>query len=133
MQRKHLFLIVSAISAIVGISLIFYAATKIEPAQIRIRDITSEMVGSSVTAAGFITLKTVHPDGHIFLTLSDDNQNKIAVPLFAGFVSELRSSRFNTNRLQKGTELEVTGIVDEYKDQLQIIPRKSSDIKILGD
>ena len=82
--------------------------------------------------SGYVAFKSVHPEGHIFLTLTDDNQNKISVPLFAGFVSELRKDHFNTNRLQKGTRLQVSGLVDEYKGQLQIIPRKTSDIKILN-
>jgi len=132
MQRKNLFLIASFISAIVGIVFIYYAATNIKPSQLRIEEISSEMIGRSVTTIGYISLKTVHPDGHIFLTLTDNTKNKISVPLFAGFVSELRNNHFNTNMLQKGTQLEVSGLVDEYKGQLEIIPRKASDIKILN-
>ncbi|HLC39546.1 MAG TPA: OB-fold nucleic acid binding domain-containing protein [archaeon] len=132
MQRKNLLLIVSIVSTIVGISLIYFAATRVESAQLAVGEITSEMVGRSVTTTGYVSSRSAHPDGHIFLTLSDEDKNRISVPLFAGFVAELRKNHFNINSIQKGTYLQISGLVDEYKGQLQIVPRKISDIKFLS-
>jgi DNA/RNA endonuclease YhcR with UshA esterase domain len=33
--------------------------------------------------------------------------------------------------LKKGQKIVVSGVVDEYKGKLQIIPRKASDIKVV--
>jgi len=33
--------------------------------------------------------------------------------------------------LRKGQKIVVSGMVDEYKGKLQIIPRKASDIKVV--
>jgi len=131
-KTKKLFLVASIISTVIGISLIYYVATKVESAQLSINEITSDMVGRSVTTSGYVSYKSIHPDGHIFLTLSDGQKNKISVPLFAGFVAELRKNHFSINSIQKGTQLQISGVVDEYKGQLQVVPRKVSDIKILN-
>lgn len=33
----------------------------------------------------------------------------------------------------KGSKISVAGLVDEYRGQLQVIPRKPDDLKILGE
>lgn len=131
MQLKQKTLIlVCLLSSVAGLILIYLAATKIEPVPVKIEDINSELVGRSVTIKGYIAYRTNHPAGHIFLTVSY-NGTKIEVPLFAGFVDNLSQTDFPIDSLKKGVKIMVTGLVGEYKGQLQVVPRKTSDIKVL--
>ena len=130
MLNKNTLILVCVLSSITGLILIYFAAAKIEPAPVKIEEINSELVGRSVTIRGYISYKTNHPAGHIFLTVSY-NKTKIAVPLFAGFVNQLSEADFPIEDLKKGANVMVTGLVGEYKGELQVVPRKTTDIKIL--
>jgi DNA/RNA endonuclease YhcR with UshA esterase domain len=122
--------LVPLVSSIVGLILIYVATINLEPKRMKISDITHEMIGRTVSTTGKIIYRKIHPAGHLFLTISDDNV-KIQVPLFVGFMNSLSESGLTEENLKVGTNISVSGLVDEYRDQLQIIPRKIDDIKIL--
>ncbi|MDI6798857.1 MAG: OB-fold nucleic acid binding domain-containing protein [Candidatus Aenigmarchaeota archaeon] len=109
-----------------GLILIYLAASNIQPREVRLSEITSELIGRTVTTSGKIIYKSFHPAGHIFLTVSD-GKGKLQVPLFAGFVNKLDDA----DDFKKGIKIEVTGLVEEYRGSLQVVPRKVGDIKIL--
>lgn len=131
MKKPNLLIVVCVIFSLTGLFLIYIAAINIEPKQLKISEINFEFVGRAVSTKGYINYKNSHPNGHIFLTLSDDGSN-IQVPLFAGFVSALTENGFDINDLRKGSKIAVEGLVSEYRGELQIIPRKPSDVKILS-
>jgi len=131
MKKPELLIIVCIFFSLVGIVLIYIAAINIEPTQLKISEISFDLVGRSVKTKGYISYKSSHPNGHIFLTLSYDGSN-IQVPLFAGYVSALTENDFDLNDIQKGSEISVEGLVGEYRGQLQIVPRKPDDIKLLS-
>ena len=112
-----------------GLILIYLSATNIQPKSISISEMTSDLIGRAVTATGYISYKRTHPAGHLFLTLSD-NISKIEIPLFSSFMSELNKNGIVEKNFTVGKELTITGLVSEYNGQLQIQPRKVSDIKI---
>lgn len=122
---------VCLVCSITGILLIYIAARAIEPTFLEINEINFEFTGRQVRTSGYVVYKKIHPAGHIFLTISDGKE-RIQVPLFAGYVSSLRRNGFPVDKISKGAKISVTGLVDEYRGQLQIIPRKYDDIKILG-
>lgn len=133
MVNKLVYVCVAA--SAVGLAAIYILATMMEAEPIRIADIDFEMVGMSVKTAGYIAYRTDHKDGHIFLTI-EDGDSKIQVPLFSGFVStyDRENSQLASSRdLRRGALIEVEGLVGEYKGQLQVVPRKADDIKILYD
>ena len=66
----------------------------------------------------------------MFLTIGD-GKSKIEVPLFAGFVNSLSDNDISVEDFRKGVTISVTGLVGEYKGQMQIVPRKPNDLKIL--
>ena len=129
---KNYILIISLVSSIIGLILIYVAAISIEPVKIKIIDITPELIGRTVTTTGNIIKRNVHPAGHLFLTISDDNAD-IDVPLFSNFMDNLNGIGIGERDFDVGTKLGVTGILNEFKGQLQIQPRKVADIKILVD
>lgn len=115
-----------------GLILIYFAAIKIEPMEIELGEIDSQLVGRSVKFSGYIAYKTSNPAGHVFLTVSS-GKAKIQVPLFAGLMSKLIENGISEDKLEKGKKISVTGMVDEYRGSLEIVPRRVEDIKILGD
>lgn len=134
--RKNILVYVCLAASIAGLALIYIAARSIQPSSTPISDITFDMVGRSVKTTGFVSYKSTHPDGHIFLTIADGDGSQIQVPLFAGFVSSFERNNkqhATTDELRRGALIEIEGLVGEYRGQLQVVPRKPDDLKILYD
>ena len=127
---KNYILIISLVSSIIGLILIYVAAISIEPVKVKIIDITPELIGRTVTTTGNIIKRNIHPAGHLFLTISDGNAD-IDVPLFASFMKSFHDVGIDEKDFVTGEKLGVTGLLGEFKGQLQIQPRKVSDVKIL--
>ena len=130
MEIKNHLVTISLICSLAGLSLIYIADINLQPVQLKIREITFEMVGRKVTTTGYINYVRTHPEGHLFLTIGY-NDDKIEVPLFNGFVSSLEGNGLSEDDFQKGKRIIVEGLVDEYQGQLQIVPRRPEDIKLV--
>jgi DNA/RNA endonuclease YhcR with UshA esterase domain len=129
--RQNKLILICLISSAAGLVLIYLAAASIQPSVIKISEIDSRLIDKTVRTTGYIIYKSNHPAGHIFLTVGE-GEAKIQVPLFAGFVNSLNENDVFIDGFRKGAKIMVTGIVGEYKGQLQIVPRKPEDIKILS-
>lgn len=133
--KKNTLVYVCLASSVIGLVLIYFAARSIEAAPTPIKEINFEMVGRSVKTTGFVSYRSDHESGHIFLTIEDDD-SKIQVPLFAGFVSSFErdnKQKAKISELRRGALIEIEGLVGEYRGQLQVVPRKPDDLKILYD
>ena len=131
-MAKNILAWICLLTSVIGLVLIYIAAINLEPEQIKLKDITPELIGRSVLTTGEIVYRRTHDAGHLFLTISDDD-TKIAVPLFAGYLSTLKEVGLTEDDFQEGKKISVSGLVDEYQGQLQVIPRRVSDVKILSD
>jgi len=131
-MQKNFLVLVCFLTSFIGLILIYIAAINLEPKQIKLKDITPELVGRSVLTTGEIVYKKSHVAGHLFLTISDED-TKIQVPLFAGFMNTLKEVDLTEDDFELGTKISVSGLIDEYQGQLQITPRRKDDIKILSD
>jgi len=131
-MAKNILVLISLLTSVIGLVLIYIAAINLEPKQIELKDMNPELVGRSVATTGEIVYRRTHDAGHLFLTISDDD-TKIAVPLFAGYLNDLKEVDLTEDDFRVGTKISVSGLVDEYQGQLQIIPRRVNDIKILSD
>jgi len=130
--KTNSLILISLFCSILGLILIYIAAVNLEPKQIELKDITPELVGRSVLTTGEIVYRRSHEAGHLFLTISDDD-TKIAVPLFVGYLNTLKETGLTEDDFYEGVKISVSGLVDEYQGQIQIIPRRVNDIKILSD
>jgi len=115
--------VICSLIAIVGILLLFYLAKVTQPNFISLNEIDSTYIGKTVSTSGRIVAIT-YSKGNIFLTIYDKNSS-ISVPIFSNVAKYLDVS------LRKGQKIVVSGVVDEYKGRLQIVPRKASDIKVV--
>jgi len=131
-MAKNILVLICLLTSVIGLALIYIAAINLQPTQIELKDITPELVGRSVSTTGKIVYRKTHDAGHLFLTISDDD-TKIAVPLFAGYLNDLKEVGLTEDDFYEGVEISVSGLVDEYQGQLQIIPRRKDNIKILSD
>jgi DNA/RNA endonuclease YhcR with UshA esterase domain len=116
-------MIVSSAIAIFGICLLFCLAKTSKPNFVPLNEIDSTYIGKTISTSGRIVYVNYNK-GNIFLTIYDKNSS-INIPIFSNVAKYL-----NVN-FKKGQKIVVSGMVDEYKGKLQIIPRKVSDIKVV--
>ncbi|MEM5834553.1 MAG: OB-fold nucleic acid binding domain-containing protein [Candidatus Aenigmatarchaeota archaeon] len=125
---ENFFTLLCFFCSILGLILIYFSALSIQPQEVKISEITFEFVGKSVRTSGKIIYANSHPSGHLFLTVTD-GKKKLQIPLFSSFMEKLKE-RIGEEELKEGKIISLTGIVGEYKGELQIIPRKVEDIKV---
>lgn len=130
-MQKNFLVLICFLTSVVGLILIYIAAINLKPAEIKISQINSDLIGRSVSTQGIMTQKKLHSDGHMFLVISDDGSD-IQVPVFSSLMNDLKKEDITESNFKINGKISVTGLVDEYNGQLQILPRKASDIKI-GD
>ena len=131
MQRNFLILICS-LTSFVGLILIYIATLNIQPTPIKLNEINSDLIGRKVITQGEIVYKRTHVAGHLFLTISDDN-DKIQVPLFSSFMGNLKENGYTEDDFGIGTKILISGLVDEYNGELQLTPKRLNDIEILSE
>jgi DNA/RNA endonuclease YhcR with UshA esterase domain len=129
--KKKIFLIACILVSLAGIVLVYFSASAISPYETKINKIESSSIGKLVSITGKISYVRTHSAGHIFLTLTDGD-SKIEVPIFSTLMNQLKVNGITQYDFKKGKTVRVTGIVGDYKGQLQIVPRKASDIQILN-
>lgn len=132
-MRINKLTIICLLCSIAGLLLIYIATINTQPTEIPINEITTDLIGRTITTSGYIVYKSSNPAGHVFLTLSDNNKTKIEIPLFAGFMNSLSEVGITEQDFKEGSRVLVSGLVDQYQGQLQVQPRKASDIQILSD
>ncbi|MCI5726596.1 MAG: exodeoxyribonuclease VII large subunit [Clostridium sp.] len=84
-------------------------------------EITPESVGKNITIDCVILSTYKHPNGHTFLTVKTSANQEMQVPIF-------NNIGYDGDKLKAGDILRVTGKVEEYKGELEVIPNNNSDI-----
>ena len=110
---------VCALVALTGIVIIYLADTNLDPMQVTGAEITKALVGEKVILCGEIISSGSSEKGTFFLKIDDGA--KTDVVLFQG-----RATKENTENIEKGKRVCVTGTVAEYRNELEIIATKVS-------
>jgi len=115
----------SLLCSLTGLAALYVAAANARPAVTAIAGLNNDFIGAKVMISGRLVDLYEHIDGHLFLKLRDDSGGVISVPVF----SRVRS------QLEEPVELldfvQVTGEVKEYNGELEVIPDKASDLRII--
>lgn len=119
-------IVVSAITSLAGLLGIYILSYGNEIQSVRISEIGSDDIGSFVKVDGFVSSSRNDERGHIFLTISD-GESKIQVPIFSDLASYLETRRFPV-----GSKVSISGVVGEYRGDMQIVPKKPEDIILVG-
>ena len=87
--------------------------------------LNDDFIGTKVMISGRLIDLYEHIDGHLFMKLKDDSGGVISVPVFASVRSQLNEP------IELLDVVQVTGLVKEYQDELEVIPDKASDLRIV--
>ena len=124
--KKNLQLIISLLTSLTGLVFIYILDQSTTPDNLSVTQLTADKVGSIVTVSGEISKRTQSNAGHVFLTLD----KKLQVPIFSQLKDSLDEKVLGAMKV--GTRISVTGVVDTYQNNLQVVPRAPTDIEILG-
>ncbi len=113
-------------SSLLGLALVYFAATNLEPLAMGIGQITSDHDGKVVEVSGFVASAYSSQDT-LFLEISD-GKDKISVVIFSSLSNQLEQAGI---AISKDSKITVRGVVQEYKNRLEIVPGKISDIIML--
>lgn len=115
----------SLLCSLTGLAALYVAAANTRPAVTAIASLNDDFIGAKVMISGRLIDLREHIDGHLFMKLKDDFGGAISVPVFASVRSQLKES------VELLDVVQVTGLVKEYRDELEVIPDKASDIRIV--
>lgn len=108
--------------AIIGIIGIYFITLNTKVEKIPIEEIDNTYIGRTITTSGKVVSASYSKNGNIFLTIQD--RAKINVVIFSNV------AKFMDRHPKKGDYVIITGVVGEYRDKLQIVPRKPEDVII---
>lgn len=91
---------------------------------IKSNEITKENIGDSTTVDCIILSKYVHPNGSVFLTVKTSADQEIQVPVF-------KNINYDSEKLSTGDLLRISGKIQEYKGDLEVIPNNADDIIVI--
>ncbi len=107
---------ISILVSISGIIALFLLNTSLGSPNMQIKDINQEMINEKATIQGEITYLYISKDGHVFLKVKDES-GEIKVVIFKD------SGLSNVYGLEEGQKISVSGKIQEYKGELEIIAR----------
>jgi len=115
----------SLLCSLTGLAALYIAAANTRPAVTAIANLNDDFIGTKVMISGRLIDLYEHIDGHLFMKLKDDSGGVISVPVFASVRSQLNEP------IELLDVVQVTGLVKEYQDELEVIPDKASDLRIV--
>lgn len=113
------------ICSLTGLAAIYAGALSVRPRVTLISNLDNGFIGLKVTVSGQVVDLRTHQDGHIFLKLRDDSGGVVSVPIFSRLCAELGES------IELLDVLEVTGEVVLYQGDLEVVPDRASDVKVV--
>jgi DNA/RNA endonuclease YhcR with UshA esterase domain len=115
----------SLLCSLTGLAAPYFSAANTHPAITAIAKLNDDFTGTKVTISGRAIDLYNHVDGHLFLTLKDDSGGTISVPVFASVRSQM------TEPIELLDVIQVTGLVKKYRNELEVVPDKASDLRIV--
>lgn len=119
---------ISIVISVVGLAAIYLLSLLEGPKKTSITNLDLDSVGKFVSTYGVIVSKRKTNGGHLFLEISDGKKNT-DVAIFSNLMKYFK----NDYEFRTGRKILVKGVLDEYRGNLQIVPRKPEDIKFYGD
>jgi DNA/RNA endonuclease YhcR with UshA esterase domain len=115
----------SLLCSLTGLAALYVAAANTRPAVTAIASLDENFVGAKVMISGKLIDLRAHADGHLFLKVKDDSGGTILVPVFARLRSQLKEP------IELLDVVQVTGVVKKYRGELEVIPDKPSDLRVV--
>lgn len=127
MDRRVILAVATTFSFVGVLGLYFYSCS-IQAIPLQIRDIEMGDVGTIVRTSGHVLDQHLTAKGDLLLTLGDrENANTIVLYI----PKDILASVEDKNAVLPGAQVEVTGEVQEYQGELEIVVSSADDIIIL--
>lgn len=120
---------ISLIGSILGLIALYFIVLNISSVHVKIGEVTGNLIGSVVEVEGEVKDFYEHKNGHFFFNLKDDT-GEIRVAIWENVVEELRLSGVNISEIRNEARMEITGTVELYRGELELIPLRSQ-VKII--
>lgn len=115
-------MLLSLAMAVAGLVALFIITLSIEPREITVSEISSELSGQVVVASGTIS-SYFSKEGNVFITLEDGASIKVVM-----FSRDAQKQPWVYD-LRKGDSISVQGRVQLYKNELEIV---AESVKVVG-
>jgi exonuclease VII large subunit len=112
-KTKHITLLIF-ILAVIGLTIIYFAVSSINPIELKIEAIEDSMNGRLVKISGTISNIRKSRAGNLYLTVSDGKN--ITVPILNG--------KFKNLAAKRGDAVEIIGLVTKYNEELEVMPKE---------
>ncbi|MEW6222109.1 MAG: OB-fold nucleic acid binding domain-containing protein [Candidatus Hadarchaeota archaeon] len=115
---------ISLACSIAGLAAIYAAAAAARPQLTSIASIDNNFIGLNVVISGQVMELKESRDNHLFVKLRDSSGGVASVPIFSRTRAELET-------IELLDVLEVRGEVTIYRNELEVVPAESSDVKVI--
>lgn len=120
-------LVIVTILSFVGVLGLYFYSCSVQPIQIQIGDVGFGDIGSVVKTRGHIMELYQTSAGDVILEMADlDDGASITV-----YIPESVFSNLGNSELIPGAEIEVTGEVQEYQGEMELVVDSEDDIRIV--
>ena len=113
------------LGSIAGLAFLYVIVVNFNPIQVGISEIGSDSVGKYVSVSGEISDMYSHKDGHIFFDLNQGS-DAIRVVIWNSDVNNLKSRGMNISEICNGASVEISGMIEYYKGQIELVPVRSN-------
>jgi exonuclease VII large subunit len=128
--KENTLLRISLAGSVMGLVALYFIVLNISSPAVKIGEVTGNLAGSAVKIHGEVRDFYEHSNGHYFFTLADETGG-IRVVIWQDILEELSLGGMDVSRIRDGTELEITGTVELYRGELELIPLRSQ-VSIAG-
>lgn len=121
MRMKESALIrICLLGSIAGIITLYFISFMMVAEELGAGEITQGYIGRKVKLSGVVEGLREHMSGHIFFGIRDET-GSVDVVIWEDKAEQLMLSGMNLSRLQDGVGIDVTGRVERYKGNLQVV------------
>jgi DNA/RNA endonuclease YhcR with UshA esterase domain len=113
----------------ISLAAIYVIILQMEPQVVEVGEVTGLFSGKTVSVAGQVSSLYFHKSGHIFFNLMD-GKDRLRVVVWENIVEQLRYSGTDLTTLKNGDSVQVTGTVEMYKGEPEIVPVRAQ-VKIV--
>ncbi|MFH1237577.1 MAG: OB-fold nucleic acid binding domain-containing protein [Candidatus Aenigmatarchaeota archaeon] len=113
---------ISVVGSVLSIILLYFMTLNIIPEGMAIGNLDRSLIGRSVSITGKITSLYVN-NGNMFMNVADES-GEIKAVLWKDTLEMIRINDINPDTFEVGKKIDITGEIQEYKGELEIVPVK---------
>jgi DNA/RNA endonuclease YhcR with UshA esterase domain len=113
---------ISVVGSVLSIILLYFITLNINPEGMAIGNLDRTLIGRSVSITGKITSLYVN-NGNMFMNVADES-GEIKTVLWKDTLELIHANGIDSGTFEIGKKISITGEIQEYKGELEIVPVK---------